>query len=158
MKLHKNHAAEERIRTKKLFHKNSRKLDRKVMDWKWFSRDLPKILSFTRSWTPSVRPSVRPSLQPFFRPHSGGTERPATVLAMVCNRVVVTGDGFVTESSFPVTGLEQNRRFRWRFRDRIVVTGDGFLYSRSQEDPVAFPPRSVDRPGLGASNTSVETG
>ncbi len=64
----------------------------------------------------------------------------------------------MTESSFPVTGLEQNRRFRGRFRDRIVVTGDGFLYSRSQEDPVAFPPRSVDRPGLGASNTSVETG
>jgi hypothetical protein len=51
------------------------------------------------------RLAVRPSLLPFFRPHSGGTERPATVLPVICNRVVVTEDGFVTESSFPVTGL-----------------------------------------------------
>jgi hypothetical protein len=32
MKLHENHAAEERIGTKNLFHKTARKLVRKVID------------------------------------------------------------------------------------------------------------------------------
>jgi hypothetical protein len=52
-------------KNKKLYHKNSRKLDRKVIDWKWLSCDLPKILSSSPALEhrPSVPSLSRPTLE-----------------------------------------------------------------------------------------------